>query len=66
MMVDFLKSLGNKAWKTMIQGWKHPIITSKDDTTNLKPEADWTDAANNETLGNSKALNAIFNGVDKH
>lgn len=37
MMVVFLKCMGNKAWKTLIKGWKHPIITSKDGTTSLKP-----------------------------
>lgn len=63
MMVDFLKSLGNKAWKVMIKGWKHPMITSEEGVTNLKLEADRTDA---EALGNSKVLNAFLNGVDKN
>lgn len=32
----------------------------------MKPEAKWSDVQDNEDLGNSKALNAIFNGVDNN
>jgi len=32
----------------------------------LKPEEEWTAAEDELTLGNSKALNALFNGVDKN
>lgn len=66
MMVVFLKSLGIKSWKVVIKGWKNPIITSEDGKTNLKLEADWTDAEDDEALRNSKELNVIFNGVDKN
>lgn len=60
-MASFLKSLGNKAWKVVIR--KHHMITSEDDTTSLKPEVDWTNVKDNEAIGNSKALNAVFNSV---
>lgn len=66
IMVVFLKSIGNKTWKVVIKGWKHPVITSKDGTTSLKPEAHWTDVEDKEALGNSKDLNVIFNGMDKN
>ena len=62
----FLKSLENKPCKVMMKGHKHPMITSKDDTTTIKLEVDWTDVEDDEALGNSKAFNAIFNGVDKN
>lgn len=65
-MVAFLKSLGNKAWKVMLKGWKHLIIIVEDGTTNLKSETIWTNAEDEEALRNSKALNEIFNGVDKN
>lgn len=65
MMVSFLKSLGSKAWKVVLKGWKHPIITAEDGATSLKPEADWTGAQDEEALGNSKALNVIFNSVER-
>lgn len=42
------------------------MITYEDGTTSLKPEVKWTDAEDEEYLGNSKALNAIFNFVDKN
>lgn len=45
---------------------EHPVVTFEDGTINLKPEAEWTDAKDEEALENSKALNVIFNGVDKN
>jgi hypothetical protein len=36
------------------------------DTEELKPEEDWTPAEDTLALGNNKALNALFNGVDKN
>lgn len=66
MMVVFLKSLGNKALKDVIKGMKNPMITSKDGITSQKPEANWADAEDGEAPGNSKALNASCNGVDKN
>ncbi|KAL3034124.1 hypothetical protein AAZX31_02G175300 [Glycine max] len=35
-------------------------------TNELKPEEDWTKEEDELALGNSKALNALFNGVDKN
>jgi len=32
----------------------------------LKPEEEWTAAEDELVVGNSKALNALFNGVDKN
>lgn len=32
----------------------------------LKTKAKWTSVEDKEALGNSKALNSIFNGVDKN
>ncbi|MCI78142.1 gag-pol polyprotein, partial [Trifolium medium] len=36
------------------------------DTDELKPEEEWTAAEDSLALGNIKALNALFNGVDKN
>jgi hypothetical protein len=52
--------------ETVIKGWTHPMITSQDETSSLKPEAGWINAEDNDTLENSNALNVIFNGVDKN
>ena len=35
-------------------------------TISYKKEEDWTKEEDEEALANSKALNAIFNGVDKN
>src|SRR4030042_1308373 len=60
--------MDNRAWKAVLKGWEHPRVKDKDgkDTTELKPEEDWTDEEDKLALGNSKALNALFNGVDKN
>jgi hypothetical protein len=64
-MVAFLKSKDNRAWKTVVKWWTHPTITVEDDTTSLKAEVDWSEREDIKALDNSKALNAIFIGVDK-
>ncbi|GAU46879.1 hypothetical protein TSUD_25960 [Trifolium subterraneum] len=62
----FLKSIDSKTWKVAVKGWEHPIFTHKDGNTSLKPEAEWSKVEDELALGNSKALNALFNGVDKN
>ncbi|GAU10383.1 hypothetical protein TSUD_419050, partial [Trifolium subterraneum] len=49
-------------------GWEHPKVknASGADTDELKLEEDWTTAEDMLAVGNSKALNALFNGVDKN
>ncbi|PNX60529.1 gag-protease polyprotein [Trifolium pratense] len=67
-MVAFLKSMDNKTWKVIINGWKHPVLKDKEgnDITKLKLEEGWSKDEDVLALGNSKALNALFNGVDKN
>lgn len=65
-MVAFIKSTYNKTWKDVTKGWKHHVITSQNGTSTLKSEVDWINAENHEALRNSKALNFIFNVVDKN
>jgi hypothetical protein len=64
----YLKSIDSKTWKAVMKGWEHPVVLDKDDnkTTVLKPEDDWTLPEDELALANSKALNALFNGVDKN
>ena len=65
--LSFLKSLDNKAWKAILTGWEHPVITKEGEaTTEKKVEEQWTKEEEDLAFGNSKALNAIFNGVDKN
>jgi hypothetical protein len=66
-MSAFLKSIDSKTWKSVLKGWEHPVALYKDGnkTDVLKPEEEWTTAEDELSLENSKALNALFNGVEK-
>lgn len=50
------------------QGLEHPVVKDIDGkiTTNLKPEEDWYKEEDDPALRNSKALNDLYNGVDKN
>jgi hypothetical protein len=67
-MSAFLKSIDSETWKSILKGWEHPVALDKDGnkTNVLKPEEEWTIAEEELSLANSKALNALFNGVDKN
>ncbi|KAK2362046.1 gag-protease polyprotein [Trifolium repens] len=65
-MIAFIKSMDQKAWKAIVTGWNHPIVTAEDGSSILKGERDWTPEEEAESNNNSKALNAIFNGVDEN
>jgi len=67
-MSAFLKSIDSKTWKAVLKGWEHPVALDIDGnkTTVLKPEEEWTAAEDELSLANSKALKALFNGVDKN
>lgn len=65
-MISFIKSMGNKTWKTIIKGWTHPVVTTKDGTRSPKSKAYWSKDKDEESHGNSRALNSILNGVDKN
>ena len=46
-MIDFLKSMDNKALKAVLKGWKHHIVKVIDkdgkeiETETIKPKEDW-------------------------
>ncbi|MCI58386.1 gag-pol polyprotein, partial [Trifolium medium] len=67
-MVAFLKSIDSKIWEVVVKGWDHPVVTDKDgnSTGELKSEEEWSKEEDDLSLGNSKALNPLFNGVDKN
>ena len=67
-MSAFLKSIDSKTWKAVLKGWKHPVTLDVDGnrTEVLKPEEEWIAAEDELARGNSKALSALFNGVDKN
>ncbi|XP_073039009.1 uncharacterized protein [Primulina eburnea] len=60
----FIKSIEERAWQRVFDGWSPPKIEDADGDTRLKPESTWTiDEVQNSNF-NSKALNAIFLSVD--
>ena len=67
-MIAFIKSMDDQAWKAVIKGWEPPKVN--DDKGNptdvVKDEEDWDDADYKGSVGNSKAMNALFNGVNKN
>jgi len=67
-MSAYLKSIDSKTWKVVLKGWEHPVVLDNDGhkTEVLKPEEEWTAPEDELALANSKALNALFNGVDKN
>src|ERR1044072_3353556 len=65
-MVAFLRSVDIKAKRAADKGWKHPTKLEKDGTTVLKPEEERSKEKEELALGNSKALNALFNGIDRN
>ena len=65
-MVAFLKSINNKSWKDFLKGWNHHVVKDKDRNESLNPEEYWSKEEDEIALGNSKAQNAIFNGIDKN
>ncbi|CAM8956702.1 unnamed protein product [Rhodiola kirilowii] len=65
-MKSFLKSLDEKAWMSVLIGWTQPVMESLTGETVLKPEALWDEADEKTSIGNLKAMNAIFSRVDEN
>lgn len=59
----FIKSIDERAWVVVLDGWRPPRVIV-DDVPILKPESEWT--ADERTISNfnSNALNVIFVSVD--
>ncbi|CAM8968990.1 unnamed protein product [Rhodiola kirilowii] len=65
VMRSFLKSLDEKAWKAVLKGWTEPMMNNLTGEPISKPEALWTEEEDKASMGNSKAMNAIFSAVDE-
>ncbi|CAM8902771.1 unnamed protein product [Rhodiola kirilowii] len=66
VMRSFLKSLDEKAWKAVLKGWTEPMMNNLTREPIAKPEALWTEEEDKASMGNSKAMNAIFSAVDEN
>ncbi|TYK21443.1 gag-pol polyprotein [Cucumis melo var. makuwa] len=62
-MIFFIKTLDGKAWRALVSGYEPSMITMNGVSV-PKPEIDWTDAEEQASVGNARAINAIFNGVN--
>ncbi|KAA0056133.1 retrotransposon protein, putative, unclassified [Cucumis melo var. makuwa] len=62
-MIFFIKTLDRKAWRALVAGYDPPMITVNGVLV-PKPEVGWTNAEEQASVGNARALNAIFNGVN--
>ncbi|XP_073017944.1 uncharacterized protein [Primulina eburnea] len=60
----FIKSIDERAWQRVLDGWSPPKLEDADGDTRLKPESTWTVDEVQSSNYNSKALNAIFSSVD--
>lgn len=56
----------NLETKPIIIGWTPLEVINVDGTKAPKAEKDWTEKEDETFLGNSRALNATFNGGDKN
>ncbi|XP_073277678.1 uncharacterized protein [Primulina huaijiensis] len=60
----YIKSIDEREWQRVINGWTSPSVTDQDGDILQKPETDWiADEVQNSNY-NSKALNVIFTSVD--
>ncbi|KAA0033829.1 gag-pol polyprotein [Cucumis melo var. makuwa] len=62
-MIFFIKTLDGKAWRALVAGYDPPMIIVNGVSV-PKPEVDWTDAEEQASIGNARAFNKNFNGVD--
>ena len=66
-MGAFIRSIDHKIWKSIITGWEAPKKVLEDGVTHVKkPEIEWSPTEDEAALSNSKALNAIYNGIDRN
>ena len=65
-MMAFLKSIDSERWKAVLSRWEYPTIQDENGKISLKLEISWTKEEDETSLENSRALNALFNGVDQN
>ena len=63
-MKTLIKAQDEKAWRAVLNGWKHPVTKDAEGKETLKPEESQSIDEDRLAIYNSRALNAIFNGVD--
>ncbi|CAM8975427.1 unnamed protein product [Rhodiola kirilowii] len=64
-MKAFIKNVDEKAWRSVLTGWKPPLLATDEGRIVPKPETEWSEQEERLAMGNAKALNAIFSAVDE-
>ncbi|XP_073019134.1 uncharacterized protein [Primulina eburnea] len=60
----YIKSIEERVWQRVLDGWSPPKIVDDDGDCRSKPESSWSNDEVQTSNFNSKALNAIFTSVD--
>ncbi|XP_073016129.1 uncharacterized protein [Primulina eburnea] len=60
----YIKSIEERAWQRVLDGWSPPRIVDDDGDSRSKLENSWSNDEVQTSNFNSKALNAIFTSVD--
>ena len=63
-MVVLLMSLDMRSWRAIILEWEHPTEKDEIGKVTRKSKLKWTSEEDDAAVGNSRALNALFNVVD--
>ncbi|XP_057803465.1 uncharacterized protein LOC131018777 [Salvia miltiorrhiza] len=63
-MKIYIKSIDERAWVAVLDGWTPPRTTDENGVTSLTPESKWSADERLISNHNSRALNAIFISVD--
>ncbi|KAA0048722.1 gag-pol polyprotein [Cucumis melo var. makuwa] len=63
-METFLMLLDMRSWRVVISGWEYPTEKDEAGQTVRKSELKWTKNEDDAAVGNSCALNTLFNAVD--
>ncbi|CAM8951064.1 unnamed protein product [Rhodiola kirilowii] len=64
-MKAFLKSHDESVWEAVEQGWTHPMAINEVGKAGPLAKILWTKGQKNAKAANSKAMNAIFTGVNR-
>ncbi|CAM8953466.1 unnamed protein product [Rhodiola kirilowii] len=63
-MKAFLKSQDESFWEAVENGWTHTMTIDEAGKAGPLAKIIWTEGQKNSETANSKAMNAIFSGVD--
>ena len=63
-MKAFIKVIDGNVWRAVLTGWEYLVTKDTEGKETLKLEAIWSIEEDKLAKNSSKALNAIFNGVD--